>query len=103
VTRLKTVAFRINSWSVRWATIALQTALPERRDLRQITIYALHHPTDNWERDFQQWMDLDRLLVQLWEAHSIRPEVVCMTLHPEKRYIKTCFGCLLPGVTDLVG
>jgi hypothetical protein len=27
------------------------------------------------ESNYRQWLELDHLLVQLWESHSIRPKV----------------------------
>ena len=80
-TRLKSVVFRIESWLVGWIVVALRTITSDHRDLREISIYASHRFDGNI-RGFitrqvanRQWSDLDRVLVQLWESHSIRPRI----------------------------
>jgi len=109
------VIFQVNSWHVEWVTKALQTIQPEHQALRQISIHAPYHLTNAGthvketvgEQIFQQWLDLDRLLVQFWEARSIRPKVVAVTPHKEKQDVRNCIGYLLPdtairGIIDLV-
>ena len=51
------------------------------------------------ERILGQWLDLDRLLVQLWESRFIRPTVITITLGGEQRGVGNCIGCLLPEIT----
>jgi hypothetical protein len=112
-TKLKDVAFRLTSWSIERVATALQTITAEHQDFRQIKIYipyclTLHGVGANVRpaigtANFGQWLDLDRLLVKLWESHSIRPKVICTT-RTEKG---DCVGCLLPeitrrGILDLV-
>lgn len=105
----------MNSWHVGWVTTALQTIPPEHQDLRQISIHAPYHLTEAGadveqvigEQIFWQWLDLDRLLVQLWEACSIRSKVVCTMLSKGGQDKRDCIGCLLPeltmrGIFDLV-
>ena len=82
-TRLKTVALRIKSWSfsVGWIDMALRTIVPEHRHLSEISI----HVSSSFEGSdirramgeaaFGRWLDLDHVLVQLWESHSIRPRI----------------------------
>jgi hypothetical protein len=77
---------QLPSWSVQWVITTLHTITPKHRDLRQITIdlpdssVVIGASADLGkaigEEDFGQWLDLDRLLVQLWESHSIRSRVV---------------------------
>ena len=74
--KLKRLVFCCNRSTTQWITMALQTI--DSRDLREITVqpnsqnfrYAIH------ESICREWRDLDRLLVQFWSSHSIRPKVI---------------------------
>ena len=116
--KLKNVTFLSKSQSVDWIAAALQTITPKHRDLRRISIHVLFDPALTTiganiaeivgEQILGQWLDLDRLLVQLWESRSIRPTVITMTLGGEQRDTRNCIGCLLPesttrGIIDLAG
>ena len=69
-----------------WITMALRTIVPENQDFRQITIYLPYDPRLSsagadvrriaGELIFGRWLELDRLLAQLWESCSIRPEIL---------------------------
>ena len=111
-TKLKDVIFRPGLRRVEWVVKALQTITPKHRDLRRVVIdiprnYTLASLGANGEQAigesvYEQWPDLDRLLVQLWESHSIRPKVVCTAGHDVEDFI----GSLLPeimrrGVVDV--
>ena len=73
--------------------MALQTV--KSKNLQQITVQSqeVGHGMPNVEEKFlQEWQDLDRLLVQFWTSHSIRPKLVdsserlknrTLTLFPE--------------------
>jgi hypothetical protein len=50
------------------------------------------------EADFGQWLDLDRLLVQLWESRSICPKVEWVMR--QVPYMRECVGCLMPEITE---
>ena len=71
------------SRSVRWITTTLKTT-PKLQDLREIAVYLPLYVTtadagirqEFGEEDWEEWLDLDRLLVQFWESTSIRPKVV---------------------------
>jgi len=117
VTRLEDVAFRLGSWAVNWITSALRTVTPEHEGLQRISIRVPFHLTPSTvcadarqtvgEGIFRQWSELDRLLVQLWESHSIRPKVIYMTLRDETEGTRDFVQRLLPatttiGMTDLV-
>ena len=74
-TKLKSLLFRCVDPSIQRITMTLETV--QSKDLRQITI----HPYGTFsgligETARQEWQDLDRLLVQLWTSHSIRPKIV---------------------------
>ena len=104
-TKLVDVVFRPTSLVVGWITMALQTISLEHRNL-QISIHVPHYSAcidvdanveqTIGEANFGQWLDLDRLLVQLWESRSVRSKVIRASLRGEKRNMKDCIGCLLP-------
>ena len=119
---LKGVVFRIGSPTVDWITVALRTITPNHRDLRQITIHA-HFALDlttvalpanvaNFNEAklhiVGQWLELDRLLVQLCESHSIRLRVLYYAPPTEKkREMNEYMGHLLPevmgrGIVDMI-
>ena len=45
-----------------------------------------------------QWMDFDRLLVQLWESHAIRTNVVYIAAR-EQEVVDKYIGDPLPEIT----
>ena len=105
-TKLKRVKFhrtRMRS-IVQWFTMTLQTI--ESKDLQTIAIYPDHDgPLTVGGAEHQEWNDLDRLLVQFWTTHSIRPRV----MYPAEgeKNIRDCVPRLLPeltrrGLVDLV-
>jgi len=115
-TKLRDMVFLPGSQDVKWVTIALQTIAPQYRNLRTISIYlpiylvsfdvGSNIRESLGEVVFGQWSDLDHLLVQFWESHSIRPRVGCKGLR-ERSNTGYCIGCLLPettkrGIVDLV-
>ena len=78
MTRLKDVVFRRSSKSIEWIAAALQTITPEHRDLRQISIHVPYKFTlleIGVETYRQEWSNIDRIVVQLWESLSARPRV----------------------------
>jgi len=117
-TKLQDVVFRLGSLKVGWVTLALQTVTPKHRDLRRITIDALPYLTQciNVDLDirtsigegvFGQWLDLDCLLVHLWESRSIRLRLI-QTWKMGNGNVEVCIASLLPkmmkrGPIDLVG
>jgi len=104
-TKLRDLVFRSRQPNVRWITRALQSV---KSDLRRITLkpdpYTFINPIH--ETNFQEWWDLDRLLVQFRTSRSICPKVV----HEMKRDEEGMSGhalTLLPeltrrGLVDLV-
>ena len=90
--------------------MVLQTITPEHRDLSQISIYVSDYVASVvvnadvkktiGEALFGQWLDLDRLLVQLWESRSIRPKVIREAVVEGGLWsMKDCIGSLLPEMT----
>ena len=96
--------------------MALKTIRLEHRDLHisiSVPHYLAHIGVDAivkpavGEANFEQWLDLDHILVELWESRSIRPKVIRTSLKGEKQGTRDCIGCLLPemmrrGRIDLV-
>jgi hypothetical protein len=116
--KLNDVAFLRGRSSAQWVVTALQTITPKHRNLQQITLYAPYapyNPTLNradptnvryafGETIYRQWLELDHLLAQLWESHSIRLKVL---YHECPEVTSSCVDTLLPevtrrGIVDLV-
>ena len=84
-TRLKVAQFWCDQLSAEWIVMALQTITSKHRDLRRISFHIPYHDTVGapstdirktvGETAYEQWLDLDRLLVQFWESHLIRPKI----------------------------
>jgi len=106
--KLKDVVFHLQSLSVEWAAMILRTITPNHQDLRRVSLYvqfdfALTSAGADvrrtvGERIVGEWSNLDRLLVQLWESRSIRPQVISVTLD-EEQGTRDCILCLLPEIT----
>ena len=79
--------------------MALRTITSKHRDLQQISIYVPSRSTSTRDQETvsRQWMDLDRLLVQVWESHAIRTKVICGAA--EKKVMCGYIGSLLPEIT----
>ena len=74
----------------RWVAMTLRTITCDNRNLQQLSLYAFWESqgtylgsddltslvVDVGERSYQGWLELDGVLAQLWESHSIRPEVI---------------------------
>ena len=72
--KLKDLLFWFGGLDVQRITMTLQTA--QSKHLQQITIYprgSFANPVEETVR--RGWQDLDRLLVQFWTSHSIRPKI----------------------------
>ena len=107
-TRLKDLTFRVES-SPRWVVIALPTITAKHRDLRQISISLARYGTsityggnprqDIGESTLGEWLELDRLLGQLWESYSIPPKIACSGLGHRDEITRTLVGHLFPETT----
>ena len=108
-TRLKDLTFRTNSWHTGWVTVALRTITPDHRGLRQISISPVYFSAILMlgvdagryigEQTLVQWSELDRLLSQLRESHSIPPMILCDTLSLYEVTTRDVVGSLLPETT----
>ena len=74
--RLQEVAFHLEELHDVWTTLALKTLTSKHRNLQRVSIYIPMTFTRMLEETCRQWMDLDRVLVQLWESNAIRIQVV---------------------------
>ena len=108
--KLQAITFSPETFTAEWIVAALETIAPKHRDLRRITIFlndsAIASASPNrrvlesiGERVHKQWLDLDRLLLRLWESQSIRTEAVGTSLR-DVRDAKAVFRCLLPEMTE---
>ena len=105
LTKLKEVVFGCTGSDVQRIIMTLQTA--ESINLKQITI---HSPTafrkPIVESAYQEWQDLDRLLLRFWTSRSIRPKIGCKN-GKEGCDLRYLVPRLLPeltsrGIVDLV-
>jgi hypothetical protein len=73
-TKLKDVKFRCDRPTIQWITTALRSI--ESKNLQHLIIdchFFLENPVG--ETVYQEWQDLDHLLVQFWASHSIHPKI----------------------------
>jgi len=83
--------------TVQWITKTLQTV--DSKNFQSITICPENNvPETVGEATHQEWNDLDRLLVQFWTSHSIRPQVTYVTDRGGKDF-RVDAPSLLPGLT----
>ena len=109
-TRLKDVTFLLESSGPEWVTTALQTITPKHRDLRQISISTDYFSTlieflgsvsmqKLEEQTAERWLELDRLLTQLWESYSTPPKIICGALSWNEKDVRNLMGRWLPEAT----
>jgi hypothetical protein len=103
-TSLKDVVLRCASPNVQWAATTLRTI--ESKNLQRITIDMSILESLIKETVHQAWLDLDRLLAQFSESHSIRPEII-LSRGKEGTNFKNLVPILLPeltrrGIVDVV-
>ena len=86
---LKVVGFKCSS-NPKWVALILRTLTPHHTNLQQITIDAPYIFYARLGQDFSghgpkgllgetvcdAWLELDHLLAQLWESHSVRLKVL---------------------------
>jgi hypothetical protein len=106
--KLRRAVFWPQSSNIEWITAALETITWNDHGLQQISIYVDYREISRiapnvegtiGERTHRWWFDLDRLIVQFWESHSIRSELVCTAQRNEGPDMRACFERLLPEVT----
>ena len=78
--------------------MTLQTV--NSKDLQRITIQPHDSPPETIEQEaYEEWQDLDRVLVQFWTSHSIRPQIVCMPGWGPGNSLRDNAPVLLPEMT----
>jgi hypothetical protein len=110
-TKLKDLSFRCGQPSIQRVTMALQTV--QSKYLQRISIRPCHAFADLELINFspsgtppsivegpvlQEWQDLDRLLIQFWDSHSIRPEITYEAVKGQNAW-RVLSQTLLPEVT----
>ncbi|KAF9789311.1 hypothetical protein BJ322DRAFT_1208557 [Thelephora terrestris] len=86
VINLKDVAFGLAGPEDVWIAMALETITSKHTDFRKVSItIQINPPNIDYpdyvrkavgERVYRQWMDLDRVLFQLWESKKIYAKVI---------------------------
>jgi hypothetical protein len=101
--RLKEVSFRFIRLDNVCAVMTLKTLTSDHRYLHKVSIYITLGDYPNVKQMSEetrgQWMDLDRLLVQLWEVNAVQTLVMCHT----RWGIEEVYGHterFLPGLTQ---
>ena len=112
--KIKEATLRCRRGHPLWAISALQTITPNHRYFQRVSIQVpyidsapdspisradlanVRRVVGKGEATCMQWLELDRLLLQLRETHSIRLEVLCYEYPDETG--RLCVGTLLPGV-----
>ena len=101
----------------QWAVATLRTITSNHGNLQRISVEIGRLPLDDYfdrimrailKTFLAAWLELDCLLIQLWEAHSIRPKVIYFI--PSRSYgrvVRSYVETLLPeattrGIIDLV-
>ena len=90
---------------VQWITLSLQTV--KTKKLQSITISLEDRIPYSVVEPYLEWNHLDRLLVQFWTSHSIRPQVMYIARRKRGKYVRDNVRRLLPelarrGLLDLV-
>ena len=107
-TRLKNVVFRATALNIDWVITGLRTIMPKHREFQRISIYVYFGPAfvgivgtnarqTIGEKKFGRWLDLDHLLIRLWESHSIRARIILSSKGNQDT--SEFMGYLLPEIT----
>jgi len=109
-TKLREVVFRPKLLHIAWVIMAVQTITPKHKDLQRISIKFPHlrRPIATGvnvrqlirKETYWQWMDLDRLLVQLWESRIVRPKIVYSAAKGKEEMVCEWIRDLLPEITE---
>ena len=107
-TKLREVTFTLGPFSVEWVPTTLKTIASKHKDLQEILFencachtslnLLIDATTRVGERLRREWIDIDRVLVQLWELHAVRVNVAYSGR--EEETARKFIGGLLPGTTE---
>jgi hypothetical protein len=96
-TKLKEIMFKFHRRHTAWVVSTLKTITSDHRDLQHILIYFPFSARDMVDEDtYNQWRDLDRILVQLWESHAIRVNPIFDAGEEKREGVSEWVGALLP-------
>jgi hypothetical protein len=105
--KLKEVAFTLDAFSVTWVAAILRTITSENGDLQEVSFkgVAFYHNIDMpadvrthvGDESYREWMDLDCVLVQLWQLHAVHVKIVFNFVREELSW--KLIGGLLPETT----
>lgn len=94
-TRLRDLVFRCKNPSALWIVDTLRTVKPE--SIQQVSLDMSRHSL--WALS-PGWLELDSLLVQLWDSHSLRVKITYESLAGVSEYARRTVEGLLPQVTS---
>ena len=102
-TKLEDLSFRYAASNVQRITMALQSV--KSVNLRRIAIRPYDISVDRiGDTERREWQEFDRLLVQFWTSHSIRPEFACEAGNGFRGLAPSLLPELMRrGLVDLVG
>jgi hypothetical protein len=88
-TKLKNLSFRCRGQSIQWIAMALPSVTS--KNLQQI-ITRCNATCANpiGETVHREWRDLDRLFIQFWISHSIRPKIEYEAAEGENNFESSC-------------
>ena len=74
-TKLKDVTLCFPYLSVAWVASTLETITSGHRNLQEVSIKGPAYTVDAEDDMEEQWVDLERTLIKLWESHAICAKV----------------------------
>jgi hypothetical protein len=98
--RLKEVKFIFEAFKDVWTTASLKTITSKHTQFKKVSMFICMEEYIGFiGRDIlDQWMDFDRVLVQLWELHAIHTRVD-YSIEQEEKEAREYIGILLPEMT----
>jgi len=91
--KLKRMKFGVAYNIIRWVITTLQA--PKPKSLQEITIYSYGVPYHMARETVEEWLEMDRLLAELWTSHSIVPRITSTNADS----LRTFAPRLLPELT----
>ena len=98
--KLKETTFDFGACHTLWVVNSLKTITPEHREFRHISIHFPYSSRRRIEGNIHKlWLDLDQILVQLWESHAVRVNALCSAGVEVRKRASEWVGVLLPETT----
>ena len=95
--------FRYAGLHAEWITKTLNTV--KSKNLHSLSLKLPRSGIEDpvWEVAHQEWLDLDRLLVQFWDSHKLRSKVIYATEKDAKDEVAKFFPELTRrGIVDVL-